>query len=268
MNKLTQYFKERTSAKPLFMAHMIAGYPSVDTSASVAEALVRGGADILEMQIPFSDPMADGPTISVACNEVLKNGITVAGALKLLKKISKYGAPVAVMSYINPIFRYGIPEFIAAIAQRGASALIIPDCPFDSKEGAAILAACKKHDICFILLVSPGVPIERLEQLAHNAHGLVYCTSRQGITGANSKFAQGLFEFVEQLKSVFKLPIAVGFGVKSREDVAILAKHADVVVAGSVFISSLSATRPFDQASLERLTCSLTNYTKSEHPEC
>ncbi len=222
--------------KPLFMAHMIAGYPTMEESEKVADALVKGGVDIIELQIPFSDPMADGPTIAVACEDALKAGASVAGSLTLLSKVSRAGKAVAVMSYTNPVFRYGIPEFVKTIADAGASALIIPDCPFDTEEGVALLAACKENDIYLIPVVSPGVPRERLEQLAKDSRGFVYCTTRQGITGATGTFAQELFTFVKELKDIFKLPIAVGFGVKSREDVQQLAKRADIVIAGSVFV--------------------------------
>lgn len=219
------------------MAHMIAGYPTVAESEKVAEALVKGGADIIELQIPFSDPMADGPTIAVACEEALKKGATVATSLELLKIVSALGRPVAVMSYINPIFRYGLEKFVATIKGAGASALIVPDCPFDTKEGQTLISACEKSGVYFVPVVSPGVPKERLGALAKDSRGFVYCTSRQGITGANSKFSQELIGFVKELKDIFKLPIAVGFGIKSREDVQLLAPHADIVIAGSVFVN-------------------------------
>ncbi|MEK7480154.1 MAG: tryptophan synthase subunit alpha, partial [Patescibacteria group bacterium] len=185
--------------------------------------------------------------------DALKNGATVQGAITLLSKVVALppsprlrrasGIPVAVMSYVNPVFRMGIAKFVKTIADAGASpagggasALIIPDCPFDSEEGAALLAACKENDVYLIPVVSPGVPKERLEQLAKDSRGFVYCTTRQGITGATGKFAKELFDFVADLKKIFKLPIAVGFGVRSREDVATIAKHADIVIAGSVFV--------------------------------
>lgn len=230
--------------EPLFMAHMIAGYPTIEDSEKVAETLVKGGADIIELQIPFSDPMADGPAIAVASDEAIKGGATVASSLALLEKVAKLGKPVAVMTYVNIPFRYDISKFVKTIAQAGASALIVPDCPFDSEEGHELLTACKENDVFLIPVVSPGVPKERLEQLARHAGGFVYCTSRQGITGANSKFAKELFDFVKELKDIFKLPIAVGFGVKSREDVQLLAKHADIVIAGSVFVNVIKTTGP------------------------
>lgn len=242
MNNLEQLLHPSTplgvkKGKPFFMAHMIAGYRSDTESEAVAQALVKGGADIIEMQIPFSDPMADGPTIAVASEEALKAGATVAKSLELVKKVAALGKPVAVMSYTNPVYRYGLPKFVKTIADAGASALIVPDCPFDSEEGQALIVACKENNIAFIPVVSPGVPEERLKVLAKDASGFIYCTSRQGITGANSKFAKELFDFVRELKEVFELPIAVGFGVKSKEDVAELSKVADIVIAGSVFLN-------------------------------
>lgn len=245
MNDLTALLSDPStslrvkSGKPLFMAHMIAGFPTMTDAEKVAEALARGGADIIELQIPFSDPMADGPTIAVACEEALKGGTSVASSLELLKKVCALGKPVAVMSYINPVFRYDIPRFVKTIRDAGASALIVPDCPFDTPEGRQLLVACKENDVYLIPVVSPGVPKERLKQLAKDSRGFVYCTTRQGITGATGAFAQSLFDFVSGLKDIFKLPIAVGFGVRSKEDVRQLAAHADIVIAGSIFVATI-----------------------------
>ena len=242
MNSLEKLLTESKDKKPLFMAHMIVGYPTVQDSEKVAEALVKGGANIIELQIPFSDPMADGPAIAVASDEAIKAGATVAKSLALLEKVAALGKPIAVMSYINIPFRYGISKFVKKIAEAGASALIVPDCPFDTEEGRALLTACKENDVFLGPVVSPGVPRERLEALARDSKGFIYCTSRQGITGANSKFAKELFDFVKELKEIFKLPIAVGFGVKSKEDVQLLAEHADIVIAGSVFVNVIKNT--------------------------
>ena len=240
MNKLEKLFAGKT--KTLFMAHMIAGYPTIADAEKVAEVLAKGGADIIELQIPFSDPMADGPAIAVASDEAIKAGATVAKSLALLQKLAKLGKPMAVMTYVNIAFRYDIPKFVKTIAKAGASALIVPDCPFDTEEGRELLSACKENDVFLIPVVSPGVPKERLEVLARDSRGFVYCTSRQGITGANSKFAKELFDFVKELKEVFNLPIAVGFGVKSKEDVGSLSKVADIVIAGSVFVSVINTS--------------------------
>lgn len=237
MNKLYAMFEE-SPAGGLFMAHMIAGFPSMRESEKIAKSLVAGGADIIEMQIPFSDPMADGPTIAVACDETLARGMTVKESLAVLARITKLGKPVVVMTYMNPVFMYGIAKFVGKIRSAGATALIVPDCPYDTPEGQELLAACEKHEVALIPVVSPGVPKERLEKIAENARGFVYCTSRQGITGTNSSFAKRLEEFVQELKEIFKLPIAIGFGVKSPSDVVALKEYADIVIAGSVFVHS------------------------------
>ncbi len=239
MNKLETLLAEPKGNKPLFMAHMIAGFPSVSESAKVGEALVEGGADIIEIQIPFSDPMADGATISVACQDALAKGATVESSLKLVERIAKFGKPIAVMSYVNLVFRFGFLEFAKTIQKTGASALIVPDCPFDAPEGRELLAACREADIFLIPVVSPGVPAERLQTLAKDASGFVYCTTRQGITGATSNFAKDLTDFATLAKQVFNLPLAVGFGVKSRADVESLSKIADIVIAGSVFVDTI-----------------------------
>lgn len=226
------------SGKPLFMAHMIAGYPTISESVQVAKALAKGGADILEVQIPFSDPMADGPTIAVACEEALKKGTTVAKALEVIKKVAQMGKPVVVMTYMNPIYRFGIPKFIETISKAGATGLIVPDCPFDTQEGWSLLATCKAAGIALIPVVSPGVPKGRLQTLAKDSTGFWYCTTRQGITGATSIFSSGLAAFINTIRSISNLPVAVGFGVKSRKDVKDLSKVADIVIAGSVFVAA------------------------------
>ncbi|TSC87129.1 MAG: tryptophan synthase alpha chain [Parcubacteria group bacterium Gr01-1014_8] len=234
---------ENRGKKSLFMAHMIAGLPTISESIQVAKALAKGGADIIEVQIPFSDPMADGPTIAVACEEALKKGATVKKALEVVKKVAKFKKPVVVMTYANPIYRMGIPKFIKTISNAGAVGLIVPDCPFDTMEGWSLLATCKAAGIALIPVVSPGVPKERLETLAKDATGFWYCTTRQGITGATSVFASDLPAFIKTLRSTSELPVAVGFGVKSKKDVKDLSKVADIVIAGSVFVVALKKNK-------------------------
>lgn len=235
---LKQALEESRGKKSLFMAHMIAGFPTMKESLEVAKALVNDGADIIEVQIPFSDPMADGPTIAIASEDALKKGATVEKAIGVVEKVSKLGKPVVVMSYINPVFRYGIEKFVKRIAHVGASGIIVPDCPFDTKEGWELIASCQSAGIALIPVVSPGVPQERLTTLAQSGSGFWYCTTRQGITGATSMFSSVLPRFVNLLRNTSDLPIAVGFGVKTRNDVKKLSKFADIVIAGSVFVET------------------------------
>jgi tryptophan synthase alpha subunit len=229
--------------RPLFMTHLIAGYPSLPASEKVGRAMIAGGADILELQIPFSDPMADGPTIAAACQDALRAGASVAKTLALAKKLSSGETPVVIMSYINPIYRYGIAEFARDAARACATGLIIPDAPFDSPEGIKLLAETRKHGLCLIPVISPGVPIERLRYLSKHSRGFVYCTTRQGTTGANSKFAQTLAEYLASAKGEFNIPLGLGFGVKTRDDFRRAAKLADLVIAGSVFVNAIRSSR-------------------------
>lgn len=255
MNDLHQLIA--TKSGPLLMTHMIAGYPTAQKSLRIARVLVESGADILELQIPFSDSMADGPTIAVACQDALKSGATVAKSLTLAKQIAVLGKPVIIMSYINPVFRYGISRFVRRAARAGVSALIVPDCPFDSDEGKDLLAACAQSDVYLIPVVSPGVTRERLLQIAKDARGFVYCTSRQGTTGTKGVFARELGRFVHELKDIFQLPIAVGFGVKSQSDAETLKKYAEIVVVGSALVAALKNNRKNTLHGLRALVCSL-----------
>jgi len=225
--------------RPLLMAHFVAGYPTVAESLLVAESLVLGGADIIELQIPFSDPLADGPTIMAASQLALENGTQVADAFAIAQKLGASEAPVVMMSYANPIFRYGIREFVEAAKEAGVAGLIVPDVPFDTEEGKMLVAETKNHDIHLILVVSPGVSRERLVSLAPYTSGFVYCTSRQGITGADSKFALDLEKYLKDMREIFGLPIGLGFGVKTREDFQNAATMADIVIAGSVFVEAV-----------------------------
>ncbi len=226
------------------MTHLVAGYPTKKDSIIVAKALIKNGADILEVQIPFSDPMADGPTITQACGEALASGIKVKDVLAMILSLSKTSnVPIVIMSYANIIFNYDIACFVKDAALAGASGIIIPDLPVDTKEGQELIAACKKYNICPIIVISPGVSKERLKVLSHFAEGFVYCTSRQGITGANSTFAKNLGQYLTEVKNIMQLPLAVGFGVKSAQDIKTIAPFAQIVVAGSVFISEMKKVK-------------------------
>lgn len=255
MNKLERLLSEKHV--PLLMAHFIAGYPNERESLRIAKALVEGGADILEVQIPFSDPMADGPTIAVACGKALGRGMTVAKSLTVIRAAAQLKVPMAVMSYLNPVFRFGITKFVHTIAKAGAHALIVPDCPLDSDEGRELVAAGEKYGICIIPVVSPGVPQRRLAEILKATRGFVYCTSRQGITGANSRFAHDLERYLAEVRKASGLPVGLGFGVRTAEDFKNAAKIADIVIAGSVFINAVDQARGSATTAVQRTARSL-----------
>ena len=242
-NKLVDLLETEVGRRPLYMCHLIAGYPSLKASEDVARGLIAGGADILEIQIPFSDPMADGPSISVASRDALEAGATVRSSLALAKKVSRGDVPVVIMSYLNPVFTYGIDAFVKDAASAGVSALIMPDAPLDSNEGEALCAAAKRNDLCMIPVISPGVPRERLQRLARDASGFVYCTSRQGITGANSRFVSDLQSYMKLVREELAMPLGLGFGIQTRADAKRAAALADIVIAGSVFVNAIKAAK-------------------------
>ena len=240
MNKLDVLLTKAAGLRPLFMAHGIAGYPNVGDSKKVLKALIEGGADIVELQIPFSDPLADGPTIMEASHEAIRKGIHVADVFSLSKQLTtETDVPVVIMSYANPVFRYGIPQFVSDAASSGVSALIIPDVPFDSEEGQTLMRETEKQGLYFILVVSPGVSRQRLQTLQPFAKGFMYCTTRQGITGADSHFASDMAAYTKTIREIFSIPVALGFGIKTREDFLAASQVADIVIAGSVFVEIL-----------------------------
>ena len=164
-------------------------------------------------------------------------------ALALAKKLGEeHTTPLVLMSYANPIFRYGITRFVEHAAEAGVAGIILPDIPIDTEEGKEFLAAAKKFSVHPILVVSPGVPEERLRFLTKEASGFIYSTSRQGITGADSKFGSELKNFLSLLHKMTDIPVAVGFGVKSKEDVLSLASQAEIIVVGSAFVSLIKNT--------------------------
>lgn len=247
--------RKASKGRPLSMCHFIAGFPTLAESEKIARALINGGAHILELQIPFSDPMADGPAIAGACQDALRAGVNVKKTLALAKKLSKQTTPIVLMSYINPVFKYGIAAFVRDAAAAGITALIIPDAPFDTPEGRELVENARKHAVCMIPVISPGVPFERLQELAKDASGFVYCTTRQGTTGANSKFATDLQKYIEQARRAFELPLGLGFGVKTRKDFKTAASLADIVIAGSVFVNAIRASKkPPSQSVRKSLT--------------
>ncbi len=224
----------------VLMAHVIAGFPSERASFDAIVSLIAGGAGAIELQIPFSDPLADGPIIMRASEVALREGANVEMALALARRVTVgFPVPVAIMSYLNPVFRYGLEKFVDDAVSSGISAFIMPDTPFDSPEGRVLLRLSRKKGVHMIAVVSPGMDDERLRFLAVSATGFVYCTTRRGTTGADGRFEADLAAFVLRLKSIFAIPIVLGFGIRTPSDVASGFTIADAVVVGSVFVEAL-----------------------------
>lgn len=230
---------ERTvhGKRELLMTHMIAGYPDMETSAEIARSMISAGADILEIQIPFSDPMADGPTIAAACSVAVGNAPSPTHAFELARLISREHpqVPIVIMCYGNSMYRYGIERFVKDAAARGVAGIIVPDIPLDSPEGMAFVTATKKYDVSCIPVISPGVSVRRLRVILPLGSGFIYCTSRQGTTGKAASLT-AVQTYIKTIKKVSSLPVGIGFGIRTREDVAAVHAIAPVAIAGSVFI--------------------------------
>lgn len=223
------------------MTHIVVGYPSLKESEQVALAMEESGADFVELQIPFSDPLADGPTIMNACDLALKNGVKVSDAFKLAKNLStQVKIPLLFMCYYNSVFNIGVMKFCRMAKEAGIAGLIVPDIPLEEEPEEGFLAACGKNDLYPIRLISPVSTIERLTKNAKIAQGFVYCSARQGTTGAKTKLDPELVKYLKLARSYFKVPLAVGFGISSKDRVNLITPFADIVIVGSAIIDIIS----------------------------
>lgn len=229
------------------MTHVVVGYPSLQDSEKLIQTLIKNGADMIELQIPFSDPLADGPTIMNACELALKNGFVVKDIFALLVKCSiQFTVPFYLMAYYNTVFSYGVEKFVNDIKQAGAKGLIIPDIPLDEEKHENFSYYCKKYQLENIRVVSPVSTEERLGLNAQIGSGFVYATARQGITGVQKGLPSQTKEYLETVKKYFSIPIAVGFGISQPEHIIALHGIADIAIVGSAIIEVFN-TSPKDK---------------------
>lgn len=230
----------------LLMAHLVAGYPTTAQSHKLAETLVRAGAGILEIQIPFSDPIADGPIIVGACHTALRNTFRSDDIFDFIRKVSRQNVPIAVMTYANIPLRMNFTMFLQRIAKAGATHLIIPDLPFDSEESKRLRVICVKHGMNLVQVVSPGMSDDRLKAAAQCTQGFIYCTTRKGTTGQGER-QEYLSAFIRRLRDVSNVPIALGFGISTPQDIRKLKMHADILITGSAIIAGFQNSSDFSQ---------------------
>ncbi len=221
--------------KRKLMAHLVAGYPSNQTALTVARALVAGGADILEIQLPFSDPSADGPAIQTACTQVLSRGYHTADGLSFIAQIHREFPEVTLylMSYGSLVYTPGVEEFCKRACQAGISGLIIPDLPFDCDEG--LTAACKANGMINIPVASPSMSPERLHELSHAGFPYIYASLRVGITGTQTVVDDTTLAFLQKV-SEGGSKVYGGFGISDGKQAEALCTSVEAIVAGSVFV--------------------------------
>ncbi|MCF7916018.1 MAG: tryptophan synthase subunit alpha [Spirochaetaceae bacterium] len=224
--------------KPVsIMAHCVALFPDAERSMAAARALDRGGADYLEVQFPFSDPIADGPAIQTACRTALENGFTVdKGFLWVEKLTAASSAQVYIMSYANLLFRRGIDRFCRDAAEAGAGGLIVPDLLPPADEG--LYRACAEHGLDAVPVISPGISDQRLSAIRSLKPRLIYTTLRSGITGGYTEITDEQLRHLRRCKDT-GAHVAAGFGIEGRDQVTALARHTQTLVAGSVFVKQL-----------------------------
>lgn len=230
---LESYLKNRLKERQiLLMTHIVMGYPSFETSFRLIEAMVRAGVDLMELQIPFSEPVADGPVILHANQKALSAGATVQQCLDLAQTAAEtFEIPFLFMSYYNILFKYGVERFTGEMAQRGLSGAIVPDLP--PEEGADYLSATNMHNLSPIFIFSPTTSDARMKMLASHAQGFVYCVARKGVTGLDTRFSEQLEVYLGRCRRATSLPLALGFGVKDKADVDFLKGKADIAVIGT-----------------------------------
>lgn len=224
------------------MSHLVAGYPTDELSLTAARALIAGGADILEIQLPFSDPSADGPAIQSACTEVLERKYRTADGLKFIETLHKEfpDTPIYIMSYGSLIYTPGVANFCKKAASVGVKGMIIPDLPFDFDEG--LTQACKDNGMINIPVAAPSMSPERLDKLAHAGFPYIYAALRTGITGTDTKIDDATIQFLNKV-SAGGSKIYGGFGISNGVQSAALADAVDAVVAGSVFVRLISENK-------------------------
>jgi tryptophan synthase alpha chain len=230
---LEKYIKEQLDKKKiLLMTHIVLGYPSLDESFRIIETMVKAGVDIMELQIPFSEPTADGPVIVKANQHAIDNGTTVDECLELAGRASKsFDIPFLIMTYYNVPYRYGISDFTFKMAENNLVGTIIPDLP--PEEGTEFLNAMNSKNLDPIFIFSPTTTDERMRYLASHAGGFIYCAARKGVTGKNTDFTDELSAYLKRCRTATYLPLAVGFGIKQKSDVDFLKGKADIAVIGT-----------------------------------
>jgi len=233
MSRIASVFNR--SGHKVLIPYVTVGYPSVEDTLKVVPILADSGCDIVELGIPFSDPLADGATIQKASFHALKNGVTPAMCLEVAEKLSrKVDVPLVFMTYFNPVLSYGLDKFCGVCARSGVDGLIIPDLPPD--EGSELEGVTRKHNLDLIYLLAPTSSDERIRLVADRARGFIYLVSVTGVTGTRDSLPSELNSFVGRVRKAAQQPLCIGFGISTTEQARQIARMADGVIVGSRII--------------------------------
>ena len=237
MSRIENAFKN----KPIFMPYYPVGYPDLDTSIDVIEALAKNGADLIEVGLSFSDPLADGPVIQKAIQVALEHGITVKKSLAAVAELRKRGVtiPLILMGYFNPMLAYGLEKFVHDAREVGADGFIIPDLPPEEAGEFESLVG----DLPLIQMLAPTSPNDRMESIARNARGFIYLVSVTGVTGARTSISDGLGDLIARVREHTSAPVCVGFGIGTPEQAKEVGKLADGVIVGSACVKTIGGSQ-------------------------
>lgn len=241
MNRFSAAFERcRKEGRAALMPYMTAGDPGLEWTERLIETALDTGADMIELGVPYSDPLADGPTVQAAGQRALASGTTIAGIFELVRRVrERRDEPIGLLVYYNCIFRWGVERFVAEAARSGVDAFIVPDLPPES--AATLDEAASAHGVDLTYLVAPTSTPERIRLIAEKGRGYLYCVSLTGVTGAREQLSAELAPFLGRVREGLaevgkKLPLAVGFGISTPEHAAAVGRIADGVIVGSAFI--------------------------------
>ena len=239
MSRIAETFARlRAEERRGFIPFITAGDPDLQTTSNLIVELARAGATLIELGVPFSDPMADGPTIQRASERALKNGVGIVDVLSLIADARREtNVPIILFSYFNPLLQFGLERLCAEASRAGVDGLLVTD--LSPEEAGAFAALLRGHDLDLIFLIAPTSTDERLRMVSKLASGFIYAVSRAGVTGAQSKVSQEAEKLVARARQITELPIAVGFGISTHEQVAEVWRYANAAVVGSAIVAEI-----------------------------
>jgi tryptophan synthase alpha chain len=246
INRLKQVFAGKNGDQKVMSLFLTAGYPHPDHTVDLILGFEKAGADIIELGMPFSDPLADGPTIQHSSEVALANGITMDGIFEMVGKIrEKSEIPIVLMGYINPVFNYGIERFFGRAAECGADGVILPDVPVEESSWIEQFAAASGVPV--IYLVAPNTGDERMKLIDEKSAGFVYCVSIAGVTGARegTELSKSVASFIERVKrNITRNPVLIGFGIRNHQNAMAISKEVDGFIVGSALIDEIRKNYP------------------------
>ena len=259
MNRVDKKFRElKKNKRKAFIAYITAGDPSLDMTKRIVLALEGAGVDIIELGVPFSDPIADGPTIQAASHRALAGGVTLEKIFLMMGTLRKATRiPVAFMTYYNPVLKYGVEKFVKSCKYNGVDGVIIPDLPYE--EAKDLIRCAKREKVATVFLAAPTSTRKRIKDIVKSSTGFIYYVSLTGVTGTRRKLPPEVASNVRTIKSMTRKPVAVGFGISSSGQARDIARIADGVIVGSAIVKIIADNQKNNRALISKVS----NFTKN-----